>query len=31
MTGVMFWGLVFAFVFLAVGVIAFAYLVKGKA
>lgn len=28
---VMFWGLVFAFIFLAVGAIAFAYLVKGKA
>jgi len=27
----MFWGLVFAFAFLFVGVIAFAYLVKGKA
>jgi len=27
----MFWGIVFAFVFLAVGVIAFAYLIKGKA
>lgn len=27
----MIWGLVFAFVFLAVGTVAFAYLIKGKA